>query len=70
MQTGYREGLDEGKELTLQHGFNAGAWDDTLRQVSVVACVPVASRTAAATAAAVLLEKHCIAVAAVSSLHA
>jgi hypothetical protein len=24
MQTGYREGLDQGKELTLQHGFNAG----------------------------------------------
>lgn len=24
MQTGYREGMDEGKELTLQLGFNAG----------------------------------------------
>lgn len=26
MQSGYRDGLDEGKELTLQHGFNAGTF--------------------------------------------
>jgi hypothetical protein len=24
MQAGFREGLDEGKEVTLQQGFNAG----------------------------------------------
>lgn len=29
-QAGYRDGLPEGKERTLQHGFDAGVWCSVL----------------------------------------
>lgn len=38
VQTGYREGLEEGKELTLQHGFNAG-----MPARNIYECIQIAS---------------------------